>query len=289
MISSACGMRRSLCRSAPGVPCTQWSGQSTCVPYGSWVVSNGFLPGWDDANDTWPGVCQSCVSTTCSKAGARRLMIGMIWSPSFTAREPPGVKQFCTSTTRRTSCAVSFIFVPPVCAAAIRAAPASPATARLAAVPLRNPRRSLVSIVVPPSTLCALQAVARLGPRRPRRADESRRDSATIRRSTSSALVASPVGVRAGQQALDERPHLVAVPLARAHDHARHLAARPDDERGRERRHAPGIRRLRVRVQEDRERELQVAHVRLEEVSRGAAIHRDGEHEEPALLIAAPQ
>ena len=122
------------------------------MPYGSWVVSNGFLPGWDDAKETCPGVCQSCVSTTCSKPVASRLMSGMIWSPSFTASEPPGVKQFWTSITRRTSCAVGFIFVLPVCAAAIRAAPVSPATTRLAAVRLRNPRRSLVNMFVPPSS-----------------------------------------------------------------------------------------------------------------------------------------
>jgi hypothetical protein len=30
----------------------------------------------DDANEMWPGVCQSWVSTTCVKAGAIRLMIG---------------------------------------------------------------------------------------------------------------------------------------------------------------------------------------------------------------------
>jgi hypothetical protein len=52
------------------------------------------------------------------KPVASRLMSGMIWSPSFTASEPPGVKQFWTSITK-TSCAVGFIFVLPVCAAAL--------------------------------------------------------------------------------------------------------------------------------------------------------------------------
>src|SRR5437867_3885133 len=36
-------------------------------------------------------------------------MSGMIWSTSFTASEPPGVKQFCTSMTRRTSRAVGHL------------------------------------------------------------------------------------------------------------------------------------------------------------------------------------
>src|SRR5262245_12870579 len=47
----------------------------------------------------WPGVCQSCVSTTFWKPRAILLMRGTISSPPLTARLPPGVKQFCTSTT----------------------------------------------------------------------------------------------------------------------------------------------------------------------------------------------
>src|SRR4030095_6365878 len=137
----------------------------------------------------------------------------MIWSPSFTAREPPGVKQFCTSITRRTSCTVGFIFVLPVCAAAIRAVPAKPATTRLAAVPLRNPRRSLVNIFSPPSSTGT-----------PRVSDVP--DRGILRRSRlrrPAGLSPSPVRVRGGKQPLDERPHLVAVPVARPHRHPRHL------------------------------------------------------------------
>ncbi len=58
---------------APGVPCTQWSGQSTCVPYESSMVSKGFFPGCDEAKEAWPRGCQSWVRTTFSKRAARRL------------------------------------------------------------------------------------------------------------------------------------------------------------------------------------------------------------------------
>src|SRR5689334_24260456 len=47
----------------------------------------------------WPPVCQSCVSTTLENALASLLMTGTTCSPSFTARLPPGRKQFCTSIT----------------------------------------------------------------------------------------------------------------------------------------------------------------------------------------------
>src|SRR5215207_7153653 len=48
----------------------------------------------------WPPVCQSCVSTTLENTLERRLITGTTCSPSFTARLPPGRKQFCTSITR---------------------------------------------------------------------------------------------------------------------------------------------------------------------------------------------
>src|ERR1700740_2356125 len=63
------------------------------------MVSNGFLPSWLEANETWPGVCQSCVITTLANSLAILLITGMTWSPPFTARLPPGRKQFCTSMT----------------------------------------------------------------------------------------------------------------------------------------------------------------------------------------------
>jgi hypothetical protein len=39
------------------------------------------------------------VVTTVENRGASRLMTGTTWSPSGTARLPPGQKSFCTSTT----------------------------------------------------------------------------------------------------------------------------------------------------------------------------------------------
>src|SRR5712671_4317667 len=65
------------------------------------MISKGFLPAWTDANEIWPGVCQSCVITTFAKPFAIRLITGMTCSPSLTARLPPGRKQFWTSITSR--------------------------------------------------------------------------------------------------------------------------------------------------------------------------------------------
>src|SRR6202165_3093636 len=64
------------------------------------MVSKGFLPAWTDANEIWPGVCQSCVITTFAKLFEMRLITGTTCSPSLTARLPPGRKQFWTSMTR---------------------------------------------------------------------------------------------------------------------------------------------------------------------------------------------
>ncbi len=63
------------------------------------VVSNGFLPLCAEANETWPAVCQSCVTMTFSNAPESLLMIGTTASPSLTGSVPPVTKQFCTSTT----------------------------------------------------------------------------------------------------------------------------------------------------------------------------------------------
>src|SRR5579871_6689066 len=76
------------------------------------MTSNGFLPSWAEANDTCPGVCQSCVITTLEKDLAIRLMIGTTCSPSFTARLPPGRKQFCTSITSRAEALSGLIGAP---------------------------------------------------------------------------------------------------------------------------------------------------------------------------------
>src|SRR2546429_8793123 len=67
------------------------------------MVSNGRLSRCDDANEWWPGGCQSCVSTTWRKRPARRLMVGTTSSPCGTGSLPLGQKSFWTSTTNRTS------------------------------------------------------------------------------------------------------------------------------------------------------------------------------------------
>src|SRR5579883_2299189 len=63
------------------------------------MVWNGSAPGWLLANEEWPAGCQSCVSTTCAKRCASRLITGTTASPSATASAPPGQKSFCTSIT----------------------------------------------------------------------------------------------------------------------------------------------------------------------------------------------
>src|SRR5260370_29246371 len=65
------------------------------------VVSNGFLPAWVLANEAWPGVCQSCVTTMFSNEPASLLITGTTCAPPFTGSVPPLTKQFCTSTTIR--------------------------------------------------------------------------------------------------------------------------------------------------------------------------------------------
>src|ERR1700736_4500821 len=99
MITCAVGNLRSLSSAASSVPCTQWSGHKTCVPYDNCAVSNGFLPGWELANDACPAVCQSCVMTMFSNLLANALMSGTTTAPPFTGNVPPSMKQFCTSTT----------------------------------------------------------------------------------------------------------------------------------------------------------------------------------------------
>src|SRR5260370_6537431 len=63
------------------------------------IVSNGFVPGCVDANEMWPGVCQSWVMTSFATALAIRYTTGTALLPSFTGRLPPGRKQFWTWTT----------------------------------------------------------------------------------------------------------------------------------------------------------------------------------------------
>src|SRR5690349_14202179 len=94
------------------------------------MVSNGFLPGWALANDAWPLVCQSCVTTTLSKPAAMRLMTGTTSSPFVTGKVPPLTKQFCTSMTSSALAASGLILPlaatarPPAATAANRPRPA---------------------------------------------------------------------------------------------------------------------------------------------------------------------
>src|SRR6266850_7925015 len=105
------------------------------------MVSNGFFPGWLDANEMWPAVCQSCVITTFRNSAPSRLMIGMILSPSGTGRVPPGRKQFCTSVTTSTSASPGFTD----CARAMLGAPA---IASVEAVPSKNWRRPIIVVAL---------------------------------------------------------------------------------------------------------------------------------------------
>ena len=97
-----------------------WLNSSTATIY-----RHTYGPAWDEsgetgacaeAKDAWPGVCQSCVSTTQWNARAMRLITGTTWSPSGTASTPPGMKAFCTSTTISASVSRGRI-VPDICPA----------------------------------------------------------------------------------------------------------------------------------------------------------------------------
>jgi hypothetical protein len=59
-------------------------------------------PPWS-AKEEWSGGWLSWVVTTVENRGASRLMTGTTWSPSGTARLPPGQKSRCTSTTTSAS------------------------------------------------------------------------------------------------------------------------------------------------------------------------------------------
>src|SRR5260370_27466640 len=86
---------------------------------------------------------------TGSKPAASRFTSGTIASPSLTASAPPGMKSFCTSTTRSTSRGPGLILVPlgDACWAPWACARVIPVAAVAASAPaivlLRNPRRSV--------------------------------------------------------------------------------------------------------------------------------------------------
>src|SRR3954469_14304835 len=88
------------------------------------MLSNGFLPGCWDANETWSAVCQSWVRTTLAKDFANALITGTIAAPSLTAKLPPGTKQFCTSITSSASLALTMSFAAALAGAAAGVGPA---------------------------------------------------------------------------------------------------------------------------------------------------------------------
>src|ERR1700760_1232532 len=96
------------------------------------MVSNGLLPPCAEAKDTCPAVCQSWVITTLLKPLAILLMTGTTCSPSFTARLPPGRKQFWTSITSNTE----------VSSGLIAAAAQSLLDAQIAIAPAPRPARA---------------------------------------------------------------------------------------------------------------------------------------------------
>src|ERR1700712_176306 len=100
------------------------------------MVSNGFLPLWLEANETCPAVCQSCVITTLAKPLAILLITETTWSPSFTARLPPGRKQFCTSITSRAE--VSSTLIGAAADSAFETRPAAATVPKPARIRLRS-------------------------------------------------------------------------------------------------------------------------------------------------------
>src|SRR5713226_1636132 len=92
-----------------------------------------------------------------------------------------------------------------------------------------------------------------------------------------------------GQHALEQGLHLAAVPLADADGHAYDLAAWTDHEGGRDAGDLPGVRRLHLRVEEDREGETEVLEVGLDERARGAAVDGHADDYEAAVAVFAPE
>src|SRR2546426_7852742 len=113
--------------------------------------------------------------------------------------------------------------------------------------------------------------------------------TSTTSRISRSPGVISVVLLCAREQALHQGAHLVAVPLARADGHARHRAAGADEERRRQPRDPPCAGRLELGVEQDRERQIEVPHVRLDEPARRSPVHGHGKDEEAAVSVRAPQ
>src|SRR6266403_3800681 len=127
------------------------------------MVSKGFLPAWTDANEIWPGVCQSCVITTFEKPFAIRLITEMTCSPSLTARLPPGRKQFWTSITRRAE--ASSILIEAAAQAGLETTAAIAVVARPARMCLRSGMLHLLCKSKPSKSLrqAAVKKLARWG------------------------------------------------------------------------------------------------------------------------------
>src|SRR3989454_1654952 len=87
----------------------------------------------------------------------------------------------------------------------------------------------------------------------------------------------------AREQAPHQGAHLVAVPLARADGQARHRAVGADEERRRQPRDPPCAGRLELGVEQNRERQIEVPHVRLDESARRSPVHGHGKDDEAAV------
>src|SRR5262249_45121920 len=81
--------------------------------------------------------------------------------------------------------------------------------------------------------------------------------------------------VRGGQQRLEERAHLRAVPLPRAIGHAGDLAARLHDEGDRQSGDAPRDGRVEIGIEEDGKGQAMMTDVRLEQRAGRPAIDRN--------------
>src|SRR2546428_492382 len=104
--------------------------------------------------------------------------------------------------------------------------------------------------------------------------------TSTTSRISRSPGVISVMLLCAREQALHQSAHLVAVPLTRADGHARHCATGTDEERRRQPRDPPSAGRLELGVEQDREGQIEVPHVRLDESARRSPVHghgKDGE------------
>src|SRR3989442_978687 len=107
--------------------------------------------------------------------------------------------------------------------------------------------------------------------------------TSTTSRISRSPGVISVMLLCAREQALHQSAHLVAVPLTRADGHARHCATGTDEERRRQPRDPPSAGRLELGVEQDREGQIEVPHVRLDESARRSPVHGHGKDDEATV------